>query len=265
MTDPWQVGAPAKRPKSPWTRGQRILLVLVVLGGVLFVVGAIGFVASMVGGLSGGGVATPGTVERDLGSGEWVIYQRTGTNRGGGGVTFTTDGPPTMSPEEVRVTDPDGNPVRVRLRFENETITLNQAIYHSALSFDAPRSGTYRLEFAQSRGEVLVRRGVLNQFAAAARWLLASVPGALLVVIGGIALIVSRRRSRRALAPPFAPLAGGPGWSGGPVGPGGAAGFGGVAAGAPPAPSAVPGWYPDPTQPGRLRWWNGGAWTEHQS
>jgi hypothetical protein len=29
--------------------------------------------------------------------------------------------------------------------------------------------------------------------------------------------------------------------------------------------SAAPGWYADPQTPGFLRWWNGGAWTEHTS
>lgn len=35
----------------------------------------------------------------------------------------------------------------------------------------------------------------------------------------------------------------------------------------PQAPQTVPvaDWYPDPAQPGRMRWWSGQGWTEHVS
>ena len=28
---------------------------------------------------------------------------------------------------------------------------------------------------------------------------------------------------------------------------------------------AQPGWYPDPSQPGAVRWWDGGQWSDHSA
>lgn len=241
-----ELGGPAAPP--PKRRAGKIVLVV----GLVLMIGA-GVVGlwKLFGGIGSGRVRTPGTVTRDLGEGPWVIYQRTGTDTGDGS---TSAGQPTMTGEEVRVTGPDGRRILVTRQTGNGTITINDAVYSSALGFHAPQAGTYRLEFTVPRGDVLVQRKLVDTFVGALPWLAAAAVGLLLTIGGGITAGVQRSRTRRAnayTAPGGFPVTG----AGDPTP--------GVVPG-PPPPTTLPGWYPDPHAPGRRRWWNGGAWTDRQ-
>ncbi|MEY2454379.1 MAG: hypothetical protein QOD92_3953, partial [Acidimicrobiaceae bacterium] len=56
-------------------------------------------------------IDTPGSVNLKLSQGTYMVYERTGRKRGGGGITFTENGSTSLRPEAVRVTSPSGNAV----------------------------------------------------------------------------------------------------------------------------------------------------------
>ena len=84
---------------------------------------------------------------------------------------------------------------------------------------------------------MIVARSLTESFREIAKFALGAVGGGLLIVTGGIVLVVgSLRRSRaRAIVTP-------------------------AYNGASFSPS---GWYPDPSRPGSMRWWNGFGWTDY--
>ena len=84
---------------------------------------------------------------------------------------------------------------------------------------------------------MIVARSLTETLREIAKFALGAVGGGLLIVTGGILLDVgSLRRSRaRAIAPPA--------YNG--------------------ATFSAAGWYPDPSRPGSMRWWNGFGWTDY--
>ncbi|MFP3899284.1 MAG: carboxypeptidase-like regulatory domain-containing protein [Acidimicrobiia bacterium] len=144
---------------------------------------------------------------------------------------------------DVEVTDPAGEPVRLRPYVGTVTYTTGDRDGTALYSFDADRPGPYTVEASGEPGiTVAVGRGfghdLTRSFAVAGALGLAGVVGG---VVTAIVVGVRRSRARRsAWRPPPPGGAPPPGWGGPPAGWGGPPpGWGGPQPGAAPSP---PGW-----------------------
>ncbi len=227
--------APAGTARKPGPH-PFVAVAVMVLGFLIVVVAVIRVVAPIVRAVETsppqpvpGGVAhlhlTPGT---------YRVYERTGTITGSGGLTFSHNDAVAIRAGDVSVTGPGGSVLPAYDVGPNETITRNRIIFTAAVGFKVPATGDYEVTILAGRqGQVLVNRSLGDSVRAALGRIAVAGVG-MLILIGGVALliigIVRRGRVRRIVAPAGQPML-------------------------PP-----PGWYPDPGQPGRSRYWDGIRW-----
>lgn len=181
-------------------------------------------------------VTVPGTEELQLGQGTYVVFEHTGNTNQYGPVTVRRDKGVTIDRQQLTVTAPDGQKIPVRNAQPNETIDRGSTRYVSAVRFTTPRSGRYALRFdTTERGDVMVRRPLGDLIVRRLPWIIDVGLGGLVTALGGILLLVGvtrRGRARRAAQRTVA--------------------------------TATPAnWFPDPQGEHRLRYWDGGTWTDN--
>jgi len=197
--------------------------------------------------------ATPFRDRLFLDDGSWTVYAWLQCyDAAGGSGDSDACGPPLPSQQEVVVTGPGGS-VTVSAPDGKRTIERNGNHYAAFAEFEAGFSGRYLITVEGSPGTRFIIAPTFEWTdEEAALWIVLTLLAGTAFVGGAVLLGVGLSRAsgtRRAVA------------AGGPV-----AASGYAAAAAPVQwQLPVPGWYPDPQFPYRLRYWSGTSWTEHTS
>ncbi len=211
--------------------------------------------------------ATPADFTVDLDAGTYVVYENTGVARGSEPMNTMRGGQVTITPSAIEVVSASGASVPVQPMGLTETVDRNNESFTGAARFTVFEPGLHRIKVLGNGQQIIVAPSIAGSFGSAFAWLGLVAIGGLVAVIGLVLLIVGFARSRRpsgvavAAGGVAAPVA--DPWSvPGPVA---------TPAPAPVAPplatqaAAPPGWFPDPKGEARLRWWDGGQWTDHIS
>jgi hypothetical protein len=140
----------------------------------------------------------PAVVTVNCHEGDYYVYQHTGSQESWPGFSYSSNGAPTLQPDNVIVTGPDGSRVGTWSGNGSETITEGSWIYSNAVGFHASGDGDYQVRVTSvPPTRVIVGPSLGSQFLHAAAWLILFGFGALITITGLVLLIVaSVRRSQ---------------------------------------------------------------------
>ncbi len=218
-------------------------LVVFVLGAVVAISAGVYAALPTLRGVLSPTIATPGTVERQLGAGTWVVFEQTASGSSTGPFNVTDERPVSIDPTQVEVTDTSGAHLVVRQVAPNETITRGKTGYTSAVDFHVVEAGRYRLRFDTDCGcRVIVSRPLGTLFSVRRGWMELAGAATFVAFVGVMMMLVGfvrrDRRKRRAARIGYSTAT--------VAGPG----------------QAPAGWYPDPVGKASRRYWDGARWTE---
>src|SRR3954471_12694967 len=149
---------------------------------------------------------TPGVAHLHLSSGDYRVFERTGTRTRAGGVTFGRNQSVTIEPRDVRVTRENGDQIGVGFPRTTETITRGSREYTAAVAFRITDGDNYDVAVAPpSPTEIIISRSLGDTFKQSAPWIGATAFAGLVVVAGIVLLIVGLVRRSRANRAMYAP------------------------------------------------------------
>lgn len=228
-------GTPTPTAAKPPGPSLRLSLILLIVGAVIAIPALILGLLPIFRALDASEFSVPGTNVMSLGTGTYVVYERTGS--AGFGDAFDPVAV-TLRPQDVTVTDENGTRIATyRPGLYDDVLTQmnSNARYTGALRFDTKHDGEYTIVVRSARPTtVIVARPFIDTVRRAVVFFVGAGVGGVMVIVGVVLLIVgSVRRSRYRTAMAFA------------------------------VPITPAGWYPDPSGSGRQRYWDGTRWTDH--
>jgi hypothetical protein len=229
---------PLPQQKAPGP-SLRISLILMIGGAILAIPTLVIGLLPIIDALDSTEYPVPNTISQKLGTGTYVVYERTGSSSLGSGFGEAIV---TIDPEDVRVTGPNGVVRTYRADIDDVLAQADSSSeYTGAVRFKAESEGQYTIRIDNvPPTTVVIAHPFVDTFTRAFVWFAIAGIGGIAFIVGAVLLIVgSVRRSRYRTAMTFAS----PQFD---------------------ATSQYPaGWHPDPGGSGRQRYWDGTRWTEH--
>jgi hypothetical protein len=201
------------------------LFAIVLTAGAAIVIGCwVGGFTQFAGALTSGAPQhVPGRFHVSLGSGQWEIYQLTGTTTsasvGAFSASVTNQQAASLTATMVTVTTASGSQLPVRNQSAGATETLRRGSddYTGVATFRAASAGEFSVSVdSPDAGSIVVARPILSVFLALLPWIGGGLLGGACLVVGLIGVIVAHRRNpaRSAAGPRPWPAGGDPGLPG---------------------------------------------------
>ena len=190
---------PAPLGRQPMWTSQKVLIGVILVALVIGAYGAFQLGRSAIGAITGESVATPSVIERELDAGRYTIFERVGTQRSAGPVTFSESGATSLGPQDIEVTGPDGDSVLVEIWSIDESLQRGDTLFAGAAGFTAERSGRYTVDIAGPATEVVLARRLFDGTSSALIALGIGAVSGCIAVVALIATVLVRSSRRRAL------------------------------------------------------------------